>query len=77
MGDLNGDGKVTNADLQKSLLLLKNGQGSSSSVPEPASIALASLAGIALLAMGEIAAAELPIGVKVHLASAGRKEFEI
>jgi hypothetical protein len=51
VGDLNGDGVVTIADLQKMLLQLKNGQGSSSVVPEPASIALASLAGIALLAV--------------------------
>ena len=52
LGDFNGDHAVTNADLQGMLIALKNGQGSSSAVPEPASIALASLAGIALLVVG-------------------------
>ncbi len=48
-GDFNGDGALTNADLQGMLLALKNGQGNTSAVPEPGSMALASLAGIALL----------------------------
>jgi len=52
VGDFNGDGKVTNADLQGMLTALKMGQGTTSSVPEPSSFALASLAGIAFLVCG-------------------------
>ena len=44
IGDLNSDGKVTNADLQVLLNLLKSGGGSLAAVPEPASIQLIVLA---------------------------------
>ena len=44
IGDLNGDGKVTNADLQALLTLLKSGGGSAAAVSEPAPIALLALA---------------------------------
>jgi hypothetical protein len=43
VGDVNGDGKFNNADLQKLLNILKTGRGSTS-VPEPASYSLALLA---------------------------------
>jgi glucose/arabinose dehydrogenase len=42
--DVNGDGKVNNADLQALLNLLQTGGGSTDPVPEPASWVLASLA---------------------------------
>ena len=38
LGDLNGDGTVNNLDVQGLINLLKNGGGSLSAVPEPASI---------------------------------------
>jgi hypothetical protein len=38
VGDLSGDGKLTNADLQPLLNLLKSGGGSVASVPEPATV---------------------------------------
>ena len=43
IGDLDGDGKVTNADLQKLLgtVAISGGTGALSAVPEPASILLA------------------------------------
>jgi hypothetical protein len=44
LGDFNGDGKFTNADLQGFLNYLKAGNGSLSSVPEPASLLLLGLA---------------------------------
>jgi hypothetical protein len=44
LGDVNGDGKFDNADLQSFLNLLKSGGGSTDSVPEPASWVLACLA---------------------------------
>ena len=44
IGDVNGDTKFTNADLQGLLDYLKNGGGSISTVPEPASWILAFLA---------------------------------
>jgi hypothetical protein len=43
IGDLNGDGKVTNADLAALLSDLKSGGGSADPVPEPSSLALADL----------------------------------
>jgi hypothetical protein len=50
IADVNGDGVVSNADLQKLLLNLKAGQGTSSSVPEPASLTLLGLGGVLFLA---------------------------
>jgi hypothetical protein len=44
IGDVNGDTQFTNADLQSLLIYLKDGGGSISPVPEPASWALAFLA---------------------------------
>ena len=44
IGDINGDGKITNADLQALLTLLKSGGGSLAAVPEPASVVLMVLA---------------------------------
>ena len=46
LGDFNGDGQVTNADLQGMILALTNGQGSIDSVPEPAAGGLLAFAGI-------------------------------
>ena len=43
-GDINGDGQITNADLQALLTLLESGGGSNSSVPEPAAVVLLVLA---------------------------------
>ena len=40
IGDVDGDGKVTNADVQSLLTLLKYGGGSTTPVPEPASLTL-------------------------------------
>jgi hypothetical protein len=48
--DVNGDGQFTNADLQKLLINLKNG-GGSTSVPEPRSATLLAIAGLALWAV--------------------------
>jgi hypothetical protein len=48
IADLNGDGTVNNADLQKMLNVLRMGGGSVNSVPEPA--------GGVLLALGALAA---------------------
>ncbi len=48
LGDVNGDGKFTIADLQALLILLKNG-GGSTAVPEPASFLLLTIGGVALL----------------------------
>ncbi len=42
--DVNGDGKFTDADLQKLLINLKNGGGSADPVPEPSTFLLAVLA---------------------------------
>jgi len=44
IGDFNGDGKFNNADLQSFLSYLQAGNGSLSSVPEPASVLLLGLA---------------------------------
>jgi hypothetical protein len=51
LGDLNGDGQVTNADLQGLITLLANGGGSGSltAVPEPTSSVLMALAGVIIL----------------------------
>ena len=44
IGDVDGSGSVSNADVQALLTLLKTGGGSVAAVPEPASIALMALA---------------------------------
>jgi hypothetical protein len=44
ISDINGDGKITNSDLQAQLTLLKFGGGSVGAVPAPASIALMAMA---------------------------------
>jgi PEP-CTERM motif len=46
--DVDGDGIFTNADLQMLLVDLKNGGGSTDSVPEPATIALLALGTLAI-----------------------------
>jgi Dockerin type I domain len=43
-GDINGDGKVTNVDLQSLLDHVKAGGGSTTTVPEPSTLALALVA---------------------------------
>ena len=48
IGDLDGDGKFTNADLPVLLAQLSAGGGSLASVPEPASIVLLALGGLTL-----------------------------
>ena len=50
IGDLNGDNKVTNADLQALLNYIKNGNGSSGAVPEPTTIGLLAMGGVLLVA---------------------------
>jgi hypothetical protein len=52
LGDVNGDGKFTNADLQAFESYLIAGDGSVSTVPEPASLVLLGLAVPALVATG-------------------------
>ena len=44
IGDIDGDGKLTNADVQALLMRLKSGGGSVDAVPEPASLVLLALA---------------------------------
>lgn len=44
ISDINGDGQVTNADLQALLTVLKADGGSLAAVPEPQSIVLLALA---------------------------------
>ena len=48
--DVDQNGAVTNADLQGLLNYLKAGNGSVAAVPEPASIVLFAMAGVACLA---------------------------
>jgi hypothetical protein len=48
IGDVNGDGKVNNADLQALIVDLQAGHGSTSAVPEPASWTLLASAGLLL-----------------------------
>jgi hypothetical protein len=50
IGDVNGDGKVNNADLQALINNLKAGLGSTSSVPEPASLTMLGVGGALFLA---------------------------
>jgi PEP-CTERM motif/Dockerin type I domain len=50
IGDVNGDNTVNNADLQKLILNLKAGLGSTAAVPEPASLVLLGLGGAFLMA---------------------------
>jgi hypothetical protein len=50
LGDLDGDNKFTNADLQRLLVDLKTGGGSETSVPEPAALQLAAVGGLLLAA---------------------------
>ena len=52
IGDLTGDGKVNNLDLQGLLDYLKSGHGSTSPVPEPATLSLLGLGGASLLLIG-------------------------
>jgi hypothetical protein len=50
VADINGDGVVTNADIQSLIgLLASGGNGSLSSVPEPGSLILAAIGGVALV----------------------------
>src|SRR5262249_4376278 len=54
VGDLNGDGKFTNADIQQLLTTLGTqyaGSGALASVPEPTSFTLLALCGLALGAL--------------------------
>jgi hypothetical protein len=51
IGDINHDGHVNNADLQALVNLLKAGGGSSSPVPEPASLALLAFGSLALVGL--------------------------
>ena len=50
LGDVNNDGSFNNADLQYLLNTLKSGGGSADSVPEPASLTIALLSLIVLIA---------------------------
>jgi hypothetical protein len=54
-GDVNGDGNFNNADLQALLNLLKSGQGSSTAVPEPSTLALLALGSLGLLVRRKLA----------------------
>jgi hypothetical protein len=49
IGDLDGDNKFTNTDLQALLNLLQSGGGSANPVPEPAAFTLLTLAAISLI----------------------------
>jgi hypothetical protein len=51
LADVNGDGIVNIADLQKLILLLKSGGGSTNTVPEPSTFILLGLAGLGIAAM--------------------------
>jgi hypothetical protein len=58
LGDLNGDAKFTNADLQALLNRLNSG-GGSNSVPEPSSCVLCALAGMGFLRLQKRLAASM------------------
>ena len=47
-GDLDGDGKITNADLQGLITFITSGQGSVAPVPEPTGIVLLAIGGLCL-----------------------------
>jgi hypothetical protein len=55
IADVNGDGKFTNADMQALINLLKTG-GGSESVPEPASIVMLAVGGLALVGKNKLQA---------------------
>jgi hypothetical protein len=48
IGDLNGDGKVNNADLRALITWIETGHGSTDPVPEPAALVLLALGGLGL-----------------------------
>ncbi|HZZ29472.1 MAG TPA: dockerin type I domain-containing protein [Pirellulales bacterium] len=52
IGDVNGDGKFNNTDVQAFLNLLQSGGGSNDPVPEPSSLVLAMLAVVGMLFVG-------------------------
>jgi hypothetical protein len=52
VGDVDVDGKFTNADLQALLNLLKAGGGSTNPVPEPSTLVLAVLAALMVGGLG-------------------------
>jgi autotransporter-associated beta strand protein len=52
IGDLSGDGKVNNLDLQGLLTYLIQGHGSVAAVPEPGTLSLVCLGGVSFLIVG-------------------------
>ena len=52
VADLNGDNRLTNADLQSLLNLIKSGNGQADSVPEPSCVVLAALGFLGLAIAG-------------------------
>jgi len=66
LGDLNGDGLVTNADLQGLINLLANGSssggGTLTAVPEPASVAMAILGSLSLVASAALVRIRRSVG---------------
>src|SRR5262249_7724036 len=54
-GDVNGDGKSTNGDLQSLILSLKAGNGSAAPVPEPSSLVLLVVGAVGLRARRRLA----------------------
>lgn len=49
IGDINGDSKVTNADLQSLISLLRTGSGSNTAIPEPPALSLFTIGSLILL----------------------------